>query len=74
MLIKTDIKDYKGNPYRNEGFFNDDTDLCLRILKDGYCTILFNAFLIEKSVTMTVKGGLTPYYQGDGRYKMAKEL
>ncbi len=68
MLIKTDI------PYRNEGFFNDDTDLCLRILKDGWCTILFNAFLIEKSVTMTVKGGMTPHYQDDGRYKMAKEL
>jgi hypothetical protein len=68
MLIKTDI------PYRNEGFYNDDTDLCLRILKDGYCTALFNAFLIEKSVTMTVKGGITPHYQDDGRLKMAQEL
>lgn len=68
MLIKTDI------PYRNEGFYNDDTDLCLRILKDGWCTILFNAFLIEKSVTMTVSGGMTPHYQGDGRLKMAQEL
>jgi hypothetical protein len=68
MLIKTDI------PYRNEGFYNDDTDLCLRILKDGYCTILFNAFLIYKRTTMTVKGGMTPHYQEDGRFKMAKEL
>lgn len=74
MLIQTDAADPTGKPYRNEGFYNDDTDLCLRVLKDGYCTILFNAFLIEKSVTMTVKGGMTPYYQGDGRYKMAKEL
>ena len=74
MLIQTDIKDPGGRPYRNEGFYNDDTDLCLRILKDGLCTILFNAFLIEKSVTMTVKGGMTPYYQGDGRLKMAQEL
>ena len=74
MLIKTDIKNPAGEPYRNECFFNDDTDLCLRILKDGFCTILFNAFLIEKAVTMTVSGGMTPYYQGDGRYKMAKEL
>jgi len=74
MLIETDAKDPRGKPYRNEGFYNDDTDLCLRVLKDGFCTILFNAFLIEKSVTMTVKGGMTPHYQGDGRYKMALEL
>lgn len=68
MLIQTDI------PYRNEGFYNDDTDLCLRVLKDGYCTILFNAFLICKATTMSVQGGMTPHYQDDGRYKMAKEL
>lgn len=74
MLIQTDAKDPRGKPYRNEGFYNDDTDLCLRVLKDGYCTVLFNAFLIEKSVTMTVKGGMTPHYQDDGRWKMAKEL
>jgi len=74
MLIQTDAKNPYGKPYRNEGFFNDDTDLCLRVLKDGFCTILFNAFLIEKSVTMTVKGGMTPHYQDDGRWKMAEEL
>jgi len=68
MLIKTNI------PYRNEGFYNDDTDLCLRILKDGYCTVLFYAFLADKMRTMTVDGGMTPHYQGDGRYKMALEL
>ena len=68
MLIKTEI------PYRNEGFYNDDTDLCLRILKDGFCTVLFLSFLIEKAVTMTVSGGMTPHYQDDGRYKMALEL
>ena len=27
-----------------------------------------------KSTTMTMKGGNTPYYQGDGRWKMADEL
>ncbi len=74
MLIETDARDPNGKPYRNEGFYNDDTDLCLRVLKDGFCTILFNAFLIEKSTTMTVKGGMTPHYQGDGRWKMAEEL
>jgi hypothetical protein len=74
MLIETDARDPRGKPYRNEGFYNDDTDLCLRVLKDGNCTILFNAFLIEKAVTMTVEGGMTPHYQGDGRLKMAQEL
>jgi len=74
MLIDTFAKTPDGIPYRNEGFYNDDTDLCLRMLKDGFCTILFNAFLIEKSVTMTVGGGMTPHYQDDGRYKMALEL
>lgn len=74
MLIETDARDPTGKPYRNEGFYNDDTDLCLRILKDGFCTILFNAFLIKKIVTMTLSGGMTPHYQDDGRWKMAEEL
>lgn len=68
MLIETGI------PFRNEGFYNDDTDLCLRVLKAGLCTVQFNAFLIYKMTTMTVKGGMTPHYQGDGRRKMAEEL
>lgn len=74
MLIWTDYRDPRGRPYRNEGFYNDDTDLCLRVLKDGNCTFLFNAFLIDKITTMYVKGGMTPHYQGDGRWKMAEEL
>lgn len=81
MLIETNATDPRGKPYRNEGFYNDDTDLCLRVLKDGYCTILFNAFLIFKRTTMTVSGGMTPHYEKDGegkerdgRYRMAKEL
>lgn len=68
MLIRTDI------PYRNRGVYNDDTDLCLQVLKDGWCTVLFYAFLAKKLPTMTVKGGNTPIYQGDGRLKMAQEL
>lgn len=42
MLIKTDI------PYRNVTFYNDDTDLCLRILKDGFCTLLLLPSLLIK--------------------------
>ncbi len=74
MLIKTDAKDRNGNPIRNETFYNDDTDLCLRVLKNGYCTVQFNAFLIDKATTMTVEGGMTTYYKKDGRLKFAQEL
>jgi len=56
------------------GIYNDDTDICLRALKDGHCTILFNAFLGEKTTTMRVKGGNTPIYQDDGRKIMAESL
>ena len=68
MLIKTGI------PYRNRATYNDDTDLCLRVLKDGLCTVLFCAFLAKKIATMKVGGGNTPIYQGDGRLKMAQSL
>jgi hypothetical protein len=69
MLIRTDI------PYRNETFYNDDTDLCLRILKDGFCTVLTLAFLADKIATMTVKGGMTDYYEKtEKRKQFAEEL
>jgi DNA polymerase I-like protein with 3'-5' exonuclease and polymerase domains len=61
-------------PHWWRGVYNDDTDLCLRALKDGWCVLLFNAFLCFKTVTMTLKGGNTPIYVGDGRRKMAEEL
>lgn len=65
--------------YRWRGRYNEDTDLSLRVLKDGWCTVLFNAFLAEKSVTMTMSGGNTDelYRQTkefDGRLEMARSL
>lgn len=69
ILIKNDI------PYRWRGRYNEDTDLSLRALKDGWCTALFQAFLAEKQPTMHMKGGNTDeLYQGDGRLKMAQSL
>ena len=69
ILIKNNI------PYRWRGKYNEDTDLSLRVLKDGWCTVLFYAFLMDKKVTMTMKGGNTDeLYQGDGRLKMAQSL
>lgn len=62
-------------PYRWRGRYNEDTDLSLRALKDGYCTVLFNAFLAGKETTMVMKGGNTDdLYQQDGRLKMAQSL
>ena len=70
ILIKNDI------PYRWRGRYNEDTDLSLRILKDGWCTILFQAFLMLKTTTMKLSGGNTEdlYLIKDGRLKMAKSL
>lgn len=62
-------------PFRWRGRYNEDTDLSLRVLKAGYCTVLFNAFLCGKEPTMTMKGGNTDeLYEGDGRLKMAESL
>lgn len=44
---------------RWRGRYNEDTDLSLRVLKDGHCTMLFNNFLVGKAATMTMKGGNT---------------
>jgi hypothetical protein len=69
ILIRNEIK------HRWRGKYNEDTDLSLRILKDGWCTILFNTFIINKAATMTMKGGNTEeLYSGDGRLEMAKSL
>lgn len=51
-------------PYRYRDVYNDDTDICLRAMKDGWVTIQFNAFLAWKQPTMQVKGGNTPIYLG----------
>lgn len=46
-------------PFRWRGRYNEDTDLSLRVLKDGHCTFLFHNFLVGKAATMTMKGGNT---------------
>lgn len=69
ILLRNDIK------YRWRGRYNEDTDLSLRILKDGYCTILFNAFLIGKRATMTQNGGNEDIYkESNKRYDFALSL
>jgi hypothetical protein len=61
--------------HRWRGRYNEDTDLSLRVLKDGDCTILFCAFLADKQATMNMAGGNTDeLYKGCGRLDMAKSL
>jgi len=62
--------------HRWRGRYNEDTDLSLRILKDGNCSILFNAFLCKKGDTMKTKGGNTDtiYNTGDNRKEFAESL
>ncbi len=69
ILIKNDL------PYRWRGRYNEDTDLSIRALKDGWVTVLFYAFIQEKATTMTMTGGNTDeLYKEDGRLLMAQEL
>ena len=69
LLIRNDI------PYRWRGRYNEDTDLSLRALKDGWCTVQFNAFIQEKATTQTVKGGNTKeFYAHEGTFNKSKML
>lgn len=66
-------------PFRWRSVYNDDTDVCLRALKAGWCTLLFCAFVGGKCATMTVKGGNTEQLYvlnngKDGRLLMAEAL
>jgi hypothetical protein len=68
-----------GIPERWRGRYNEDTDLSLRVLKGGWCTILFNAVLAKKMPTMKMKGGNTESLYKlsdgqDGRLLMAQSL
>jgi hypothetical protein len=62
--------------YRWRGKFNEDTDLSIRVLKSGLCTVLFNAFLIGKVTTMRMSGGNTNelYEKTDKRLEFAESL
>jgi hypothetical protein len=64
--------------------YNEDTDLCLQALADGWCTVALNAFMANKMRTMTMGGGNTESLyrteggsgatDTDGRFEMARVL
>jgi hypothetical protein len=61
--------------YRWRGRYNEDTDLSLRVLKDGLCTIQFNAFLCGKVTTQRMKGGNTKeFYANEGTLPKSEML
>lgn len=60
---------------RWRGRYNEDTDLSLRLLKRGYCTIQFNAFLCGKVTTQRMAGGNTDeFYATEGTLKKSQIL
>lgn len=60
-LIRNDV------PFRWRARYNEDTDLSLRMLKAGWCTVEFNAFLQDKTTTQVLGGGNTAeFYASEG--------
>lgn len=58
--------------FRWRGRYNEDLDLSIRMLKSGWCTVLFNAFLQEKMTTQTIRGGNTDEIYKDGTLDKSK--
>jgi len=52
--------------YSWHGKYNEDVILSLNVLKHGYCTLSFYAFLQNKLGTQTIKGGNTTELYGNG--------
>jgi hypothetical protein len=68
-LIRNDV------PFRWRGRYNEDTILSLDMLKGGWQTILFYAFLQEKRTTQTMKGGnLDELYSKNGTLPKSEML
>jgi hypothetical protein len=68
-LIRTDL------PFRWRGRYNEDTDLSLRMLKAGWCTVQFNAFLQKKTWTRVISGGCTDeFYATEGTLPKSRML
>lgn len=61
--------------YRWRGRYNEDTDLSLRVLKDGLCTIQMNAFLCGKVTTQRMRGGNSQeFYDHEGTLAKSKMI
>lgn len=65
-LIRNDV------PFRWRGRYNEDTILSLDMLKAGWCTVQFNAFLQDKQTTQQVKGGNTDVLYANGTLEKSR--
>lgn len=62
-------------PFRWRGRYNEDTDLSLRMLKEGWCLVQFYAFLQNKLNTQQIRGGNSEqFYDKEGTYNKSKML
>jgi hypothetical protein len=68
ILIRNDL------PFRWRSRYNEDTDLSLRCLKAGWCTVQFYAFLQKKIATQKMAGGNTDEIYQDGTLLKSKVL
>lgn len=67
-LIRNDVS------FRWRGRYNEDTIISLDMLKAGWTTIQFNAFLQEKMNTQVIKGGNTEeFYHKEGEKEYGKK-
>ena len=62
ILLANDV--YENGELYWRGKYNEDTDLSLRLMKAGYHTYLFNAFVCGKCATLTMNGGNTKEVYG----------
>jgi len=68
-LIRNDV------PFRWRGRYNEDTDLSLRMLKAGWCTVLHNSMLADKMETQVMGGGNTDaFYAAEGTVPKSQML
>ena len=68
-LIRNDL------PFRWRGRYNEDTDLSLNMLKAGWVTVQFNAFLQYKLTTQVLGGGNTEaFYAHEGTLPKSQML
>jgi hypothetical protein len=65
ILIKNNL------PFRWRLKYNEDVDLCLNALHNGWCTALVNAFVVKKvsTVTKLAGGNQTELYKGNAYEK-----
>jgi hypothetical protein len=79
--FKLNRRIYSCNLIRNDtpfcwrGRYNEDTDLSLRMLKAGWVTVQFYAFLQEKATTQTCRGGNSEaFYDHEGTLAKSQML